>query len=362
MTFNRVYLVDWLPPVFGATGQYILKYAREYAAQSGSVAVVGLSTNSSSRSIEFEGRLLIQRIKRSPVNKDSFFSRIFWAFNSNILLLLHALRFLKKADEVVITGSPPFMIFLIVPLKVVFRFKLIYRITDFYPECVFAAVGDKAIYKSMLISVTNFFRRRADLIEVLGNDQAKRLRNYGFKDSQLSLVRDDVPIEFVPGLVDPIMDDELNGRIVVLYSGNWGVAHDVDTFVDAFINASRVNKDLYLWINSNSPVARGVFDRLQSKQVDCRLTPTAPLEQLPSILCRADIHLITLKTSFWGYVMPSKVYACLQSDRSILYIGPPESDVFSLCSDRFEELGKFRHFDIGDSAGVERFLTRFVAK
>ena len=56
-----------------------------------------------------------------------------------------------------------------------------------------------------------------------------------------------------------------------------------------------------------------------------------PLDQLASLLVTADAQLITLRAPFWGYVLPSKVYGCIDSGKSILYIGPEESDVHLLC-------------------------------
>ncbi len=55
------------------------------------------------------------------------------------------------------------------------------------------------------------------------------------------------------------------------------------------------------------------------------------LELLPRLLITADAHLITLRDEFVGYVLPSKVYACIDSGRPILYIGSAESDVHLLC-------------------------------
>src|SRR4029078_12949176 len=60
-----VYLCDWLPPDFGAVGQYSLLFAREGAARGAEVVVAGLS--SATDSVEEEavgaGRLRIVRLR-----------------------------------------------------------------------------------------------------------------------------------------------------------------------------------------------------------------------------------------------------------------------------------------------------------
>jgi colanic acid biosynthesis glycosyl transferase WcaI len=50
-------------------------------------------------------------------------------------------------------------------------------------------------------------------------------------------------------------------------------------------------------------------------------------------LAAADVHLISLKADFAGYVLPSKLYGCLSSKRPILFVGPKCSDIHLLCDE-----------------------------
>ena len=56
-------------------------------------------------------------------------------------LLAHSAS--PKAD-VLFTGAPPFMLFFAIPLKVLRKVRLIYRITDFYPEVIIAELGKRS--------------------------------------------------------------------------------------------------------------------------------------------------------------------------------------------------------------------------
>ena len=80
-----------------------------------------------------------------------------------------------------------------------------------------------------------------------------------------------------------------------------------------------------------------------------------PLELLPRLLLTPDAHLVTLRDDFVGYVLPSKIYGCIQSGRSLLYVGSPRSDVHLLAS-RDLPPGRYRRVDVGDAAGVARAL------
>ena len=70
---------------------------------------------------------------------------------------------------------------------------------------------------------------------MLGVDQARRLAESGIAEERIRLKRDPSPVTFAPGLVPLPLPDELRGGSgVILYSGNWGVAHDENTFIEAY--------------------------------------------------------------------------------------------------------------------------------
>ena len=49
MKKRLVYICDWLPPDFGAVGQYAMLGAREWASEGWTVTLVGLTSGRSSR-------------------------------------------------------------------------------------------------------------------------------------------------------------------------------------------------------------------------------------------------------------------------------------------------------------------------
>jgi hypothetical protein len=81
------------------------------------------------------------------------------------------------------------------------------------------------------------------------------------------------------------------------------------------------------------------------------------LDRLAGLLRAPDAHLITLKDAFVGYVMPSKVYACVDSTRPILFVGSADSDVDLLA--RTAEAGYWR-VPCGDVAGFAQALEQIA--
>jgi hypothetical protein len=355
-----VFICDWLPPEFGAVGQYALLSARELASSGWKVTLFGLTSGKARR--EFaepigEGTLEIIRIGRPSYEKQRLAKRLVWTIVSNLSLVKAAFGSMRRADAVMFTGSPPLMLHFIAPLNLIIRKKLIYRITDFHPECLIAERGQAGFLINMLLRLTRFWRRQIDTFEVLGVDQARRLAESGIPEERIELKRDPSPVVFSPRLRPLQLPDALrDGSGVILYSGNWGVAHDEDTFIEAYSEYFRQSRhSLKFWLNAVGAKADRVENELRRRGTFVYRTRPVPLEQLPSLLLAADAHLITLRDAFVGYVLPSKVHACIESGKRIIFVGSESSDVHLLANGA-RALLNYRRVDVGDVDGLVKIL------
>ena len=352
MRKRLVYICDWLPPDFGAVGQYAVLGAREWANEGWIVTLVGLTSGKSSRrpaDPTGQGSLEVIQLHRRAYKKQKFVSRFVWTMLSNMLLLGAAFRAMQRADVVLFTGSPPLMLHFIAPLNLLLRKRLIYRIMDFHPECLIAERGRSGLLLGGLLRLTYFWRRRVDTFEVLGQDQARRLINMGIAEGRIRLKPHRSPVTFPTGLAPLSLPDELRGGSgVILYSGNWGVAHDENTFIEGYSEYFRQSRQgLRFWLNATGAKADRVERELRSRGVPIYRSNLVPLEQLPRLLLAADVHLITLRDPFVGYVLPSKIHACIASEKRILFVGSRESDVHLLAS-RALPSNRYYRVDTGD--------------
>ena len=359
MSRRVVSLCDWLPPDFGAVGQYGLAAARDRARAGDQVVLIGLSSSGHSRTLETHGRgrLTIMRVAAPPCPKERWRERLRWTFFANLRLLRAAAPDARQADEILFTGAPPFMLSFISVANWLWRKRLVYRITDFYPECLIAALDREPWYLRLALRLTNAFRRRVDQFQVLGLDQMRKLEAIGIPHTRIVIRRDPSPVAFT-GREQPLATPEaIRGHTILLYSGNWGLAHDVETFVQGYLRHHREGSGrVALWLNALGAGATQVAGLLAEAGVPYAQTRPLPIEDLSSLLITADAHLITLKDSFVGYVMPSKVYGCIASRRPILFVGSEQSDVAFLCQAAGGQLPWYRRVDVGDPAGVARTL------
>jgi hypothetical protein len=356
MMKRLVYICDWLPPDFGAVGQYAMLGAREWASEGWIVTLVGLTSGPSSRRAAEpvgEGLLEVLRVKRPTYQKQKFASRLIWTILSNLTLLAAAFGTMRRAEAVLFTGSPPLMLHFIAPLNALLRKRLIYRIMDFHPECLIAERGKSGLLLGGLLRLTYFWRRRVDAYEVLGVDQARRLTDIGIPKERIRLKPNPSPISFDPGLTPLPLPNELrDGSGVILYSGNWGVAHDENTFIEAYSRYTvQSQQGLRFWLNATGAKADRVERELRSRGVPIHRSNLVPLGDLPRLLLAADVHLVTLRDPFVGYVLPSKIHACIESGKRILFVGSEQSDVHLLAS-RALPSGRYYRVDVGDVDGL----------
>jgi hypothetical protein len=355
-----VYICDWLPPDFGAVGQYAVLFARQWASEGWAVTLVGLTSGTSSRqATEPIGRGSVEflQVHRRTYQRQKFATRLVWTVVSNVLLLRAAFPAMRRADAVLFTGSPPLMIHFIAPLNLLLRKRLIYRITDFHPECLIAERGSGGIMLRLLLRLTQFWRRQVNRFEVLGLDQARRLAEGGIAEKRIRLKRDPSPVAFAPGLIPLPLPDQLRGGAgVILYSGNWGIAHDENTFIEAYSEYVRQSKQGFrFWLNATGAKADRVERELRARGVPIYRSRLVPLEDLPRLLLAADVHLITLRDSFIGYVLPSKIHACIESGKRILFVGSEESDVHFSANQALPP-GRYCRVDVGDVDGLVEAL------
>ena len=121
-----LYLCDWLPPDFGAVGQYSVQFARERARAGEWVTLGGLSSTADSVTEESvgAGQLRVVRVHRATYDRARLLHRALWTLGTNLRLIRRLWRALREADEVLFTGSPPFLLHFLVPLNLLLRKRL----------------------------------------------------------------------------------------------------------------------------------------------------------------------------------------------------------------------------------------------
>ena len=211
----------------------------------------------------------------------------------------------------------------------------------------------------MLRRATWLLRRQVDRFEALGVDQRRMLIDGGIGADRIVVRRDTSPVVVTGTEPAAPRPPELANRKVLLYSGNCGVPHEIETVIAGLARHHGEGSGRFgLWLNAAGRNADRLEAGLHEAGVPVARGRTVPLDRLAGVLRAADAHLITLRPQFSGIVLPSKIYACLATRQPIVFVGPPSSDVHSLCLE--SACAFYRHVNPGDAVAFAAALERLA--
>lgn len=127
-------------------------------------------------------------------------------------------------------------------------------------------------------------------------------------------------------------DHGLDGKFVVMYSGNHALQHPLTTLLDAAASLHGESKVVFVFVGGGSGKAE-VEARIAAGATNIRSLPYQPLEQLAGTLAAADVHVVSMGDDMVGIVHPCKIYGVLAAGRPVLYLGPKHSHVGDILSE-----------------------------
>ncbi len=119
------------------------------------------------------------------------------------------------------------------------------------------------------------------------------------------------------------LEDSFN----LVYSGNLGLAHDVETMVGAIEQSKGDGSLKWIFIGSGKNLEKLKARAEAEKWPHVRFLPFAPREQLCQSLHIADVHLVTQLPQWTGIVVPSKQFGIMAVGKPTLMVGPPGAEV-----------------------------------
>lgn len=339
---NRVY-----PPSHGATGRVLRDLARSFAREGWQVTVI---TTGEKAAKERDGGIRVIRIKASQNPSNIFVYLSIW-----VRMLVKALR--QPPTHLLVTMSDPPL--LIVAGRIIKRFKKNRHINwchDLYPD-IFPALGFP-----LPGFVMNFFKnmvQRAmmdcDKVIVIGRCMARQLSLSGLDPRQMTMIPNWPDFELFTAREDmnlsaaahtQMSSVAVNGfraheeqlkappKFRVLYAGNIGRAHPIDTILGAAEILHDENPEIeFVFVGEGSRFDDLAHERTQRGLDNIRLMPYQPIGRLREVMESGDLHLVSVKEEAAGFLVPSKLYAALAVGRPCIFLGPAQSEAAKVISD-----------------------------
>jgi glycosyltransferase involved in cell wall biosynthesis len=269
---------------------------------------------------------------------------------SYVSFLLGALTqsFFAETDIVVTLTTPPLLAVVGTILKKTRRVKHYIWEMDVYPDIVsgLGLMNRRSLPIRLAGYIADWTRRNADGIIALGEDMKLRLVAHGIAPGKIHVAENWADSFAITPSPFP------EGPLTIHYSGNLGLAHDIDTIARA-MEALRSDSQFRF-------VFAGGGERRAGLQAFCRerdiknvaFRPYCARAELGLSLAEGHIGLVTQKSEAIGTVVPSKTYGIMAAGRPLLYIGPSGTEPARI----IEKFECGWRIEPGDVAGLVNLL------
>lgn len=331
-------LNQFFPPDFAATGQLIEELAKQLIHQNLDVEVFtgqpgyAFQTELAPAKECVDG-VSIRRSRMSHI----WFQRIRGKATSGIVFCIRSLLYLlgsaRKKDVVVVTTAPPFLPIIAYLIHRLMGLSYVCILYDLYPDI---ATGLGVVSSDhWLVNLWNRLNRaiwsNAEQIVVLSDSMKTRILHNcpSLASSRVSVIHSWAD----PDHIKPYSKQEncfakehdLVKTFTVLYSGNIGRCHDMDTIVEAMQHLKdEPIQFVFIGGGAKQPALAEDVERLGlSSKV--RFLPYQEKHDLPHSLTACDLSLVSVSEDMSELVAPSKLYSALAAGRPIAAICSTQS-------------------------------------
>jgi glycosyltransferase involved in cell wall biosynthesis len=259
-------------------------------------------------------------------------------------LSFHLLAFLKglrlPAPDVVITLTSPLLVGVLGWLLAVLRrVRHVHWCMDLFPDTgvLFGIVRENGFAHRVCAFLTRRYLRSARGIVAISPYMVERIKRYGVREDCLHVV----PVWAVGADLGPIphganwflREHRLEGKFIVMFSGNLELGGDMDTLIGALAEL-RDDPDILFVLISEGPRLERFRDlSARASLPNVRFLPYQDRGVLAYSLSAGDLHIVTNRKGLAGLRVPGKTYGILAVGRPILYIGEPRCEVADLVRD-----------------------------
>ncbi len=365
-----LFLSHYYAPEVNAPASRLSEHARFWAEAGHDVTVVTCAPNHPNGILypgyhnrvfarENIGGIDIVRLWTYLAANEGFLSRIINYVSYFLSVLLWRWR-LPKAD-IVISTSPQFFCGLAGWLFQSKKRPWILEIRDLWPESIVAVGAMKA---SPLIRLLEWLERwayrRADLIIAVTDSFVDHIKPL-CRDTPIAVIKNGVALSAYRGGKDSEAQafraaHDLEGKFIAAYVGTMGMAHGLQTILDA-ADALRTRTDIvFLLVGDGADMKNLMREREERNLTNVCYIGRQPKEAMPTIWHAADAALVLLRPSdTFKKVIPSKMFEAMAAERPIV-LGV-EGEALDLLEKSKGGIG----IRPGDAAALVHALTRLEA-
>ena len=305
-----------------STGYLMVDVVNAYADHYDETILITGSLNPMNRELK-------KNIKISGIikyNKNSNFSRLFtWIWGSTQIFFKLLLKY--REHEVFYVTNPPMSYF----ASLLLRRKYSVLVYDTYPDAL----------KNIDIKEDNYFFKKwskynnkvfsnAEQIITIGDNMKLLLTKYVEADKIRVIPNWPSTNDFTPISRDEnkfLKEHKIEDKFIVMYSGNMGFTHSVDTMMAVAIKMKKEEKVLFVFVGDGKKKADLIKTAKDEKLNNCLFLPFQDKDMFPYSLSSAHLGVVTLNEETAMLSVPSKTYNLMSAGVPILSISPPSSEL-----------------------------------
>ena len=325
---------QYFHPHHGATSQLMTDLAKGFSHLG---YTINIFTGSQSKQTTPEplNTININRAFSLIKSSTSIYSKIF----SSIFFLLAALWYvifsIHPNTTLLIASNPPYAGLLGICFRIIHRGKYHFLLQDIFPESAVMSgiMKPKSILYKFFSNLIYLTYKYAEYIIVLSTSMQEFLeKKYPDLKHKIKVI-ENWAIEDIPAVNKQenqfAKEHKLNEIFTVLYSGNLGRLHDIESIAEtARILKDKPIKFVFIGDGAKTKIVKQAIDTYNLKNI--LLLPYQPRELLPLSLTACDISLVSLVVGAESIVAPSKLYGMLASGRGIVSISVANSYIDQL--------------------------------
>lgn len=325
------------PPDPTAVGQHIADVAEHLAGDGCRVIVFTAARGYDDPSAKYARRerrkgVDVQRLPLSSFGKTSITVRLL----AGLVFCVQAAilgAFCRHVTAVVVSTSPPFSNIFGVFLAWIHRARLTWWVMDLNPDQmiqigrlkasslaarVFEWMNRVSLRQAHTVVVLDAYMKRLIEKKARPSGRLRILPPWSHEQHLADVPREDNPFRSRHGL---------QGKFVVMYSGNHGLTNPLDTLLEAAEQLADDPRLVFAFVGGG--VRKHVIDEhLQRSTVKNVISfPYQPLAELQYSLSAADLHVVSVSREAVGVSHSCKIYGAMAIGRPILALAPQESHV-----------------------------------
>lgn len=288
--------------------------------------VVLICSDKADKYVTIDGAVKKERI--IAYDKSSTLKRV-WTWSIGTFQIWWKVITKYSKAELLIVSNPPFanLLALVLPNKVISH--LVY---DIYPEVLISGhiLSEGNFITHLWRKANKRIYNKAQHIYTIGNGMAECLSQYMQKE-KIEIVNcwpNEINVQRVEKTKNQfVKEQKIEGKFVVLYSGNMGNTHRMEVLVSVAERLKEYNDIIFFLIGEGGKKKQIEQKIKESGVANVKLLSYQPTEMLSHSLSSADLGVITLDVTASNLSVPSKTFNLMQVGVALLVLGSEDCEL-----------------------------------